>query len=184
MEHNCDYRKDLRNALEWIVLLGCCLKELVDLKHIKQTDGETEDYLARKPVAWELANSTIDLYNKDNGFLYHPAPTFLNFTLVAQEWQDWSVKTYVNATALVSMKKLRHELKELIEEIESDTPSPLQDEGIPLMEFADCFMCLLHGAAKQGHSPDALLRAINNKMRINQKREWKENDDHTYSHIK
>jgi hypothetical protein len=107
-----------------------------------------------------------------------------DFLTVARQWQQWSIQAFPKATSVISLKKLRAELNELIEEIECDTPSPLQDEGIPLLEFADCFMCLLHSAAREGFSPEQITRAIKNKALINKERKWKENPDSTYSHIK
>jgi hypothetical protein len=90
-----------------------------------------------------------------------------DFLTVARQWQEWSIQAFPKATSVISLKKLRAELNELIDEIESDTPSPLQDEGIPLLEFADCFMCLLHSAAREGFDPEQITRAIKNKALIN-----------------
>lgn len=40
------------------------LKELVELKHIKEFKGETLEYLERKPKAWETAKLLVDAINK------------------------------------------------------------------------------------------------------------------------
>ena len=47
-----------REAEEWKLcydVVLSALKELTDLKAIKERDGETADYLQRKPKAWEVA---------------------------------------------------------------------------------------------------------------------------------
>lgn len=42
------------------------LRELVDLKNIKDTQGETEDYLKRKPLAWITAKRLL-VQHKNHG---------------------------------------------------------------------------------------------------------------------
>ena len=38
------------------------LRELVELKEIKEKDGETEDYIKRKPLAWSKAKRLVHKY--------------------------------------------------------------------------------------------------------------------------
>ena len=42
------------------------LKELVELKNIKETSGETEDYLTRKPKAWQFAKIAVEAFGNSN----------------------------------------------------------------------------------------------------------------------
>ncbi|MCT4190249.1 hypothetical protein HZP50_07055 [Elizabethkingia anophelis] len=42
------------------------LRELISLKHLKDTDGKTPYYLERQPKAWEKAKNLINKV-KDNG---------------------------------------------------------------------------------------------------------------------
>lgn len=46
---------NMSTAMEFLY----CLRELVELKEIKETHGETEDYLKRKTLAWSTAKRLV-----------------------------------------------------------------------------------------------------------------------------
>lgn len=54
------------DAWEWACIFYGALKELVELKHIKDSEGKTDDYLERQPKAWYLANSALELWKKSD----------------------------------------------------------------------------------------------------------------------
>lgn len=92
-----------------------------------------------------------------------------------QNFMNWSVSTYKKSTSLSCMTHLKRECDEVLEET---------DKGKQLVEFADCFMCLLSAAAREGFDAEQLIDAIRAKAEINYKRKWVLNPDNTYSHVK
>jgi hypothetical protein len=45
--------------------LFAALQELTELKNIKETQGETGDYLKRKPLAWSTAKRLVKEHSQD-----------------------------------------------------------------------------------------------------------------------
>lgn len=102
-----------------------------------------------------------------------------------QDWMDWVKVHFTESTSISSIKHLKTEIQELLDEIDSDDPSPLQDEGIPLLEYADCILCLLSSASLAGFNSEQITKALQNKASNNMyRRSWKSNGDGTYSHVK
>lgn len=99
-------------------------------------------------------------------------------------WMAWTVANFPKSGEKASLIHLREEINEVIEALESEFPTPESEEGVPLMEYADCMICLLTAAGKSGFTIEELFRAVKNKMNINYKRKWVSNEDGTYSHIK
>lgn len=106
------------------------------------------------------------------------------FEEAVQKWMVWTRENFPASGAESSLIHLQEEIKEVLEAISSDDPHPIQDNGIPLMEYADCFICLLTAAGKSGFDLEQIRKAIMNKMEINYRRKWKLNADNTYSHVK
>lgn len=100
-----------------------------------------------------------------------------------KKWMGWTVDNFPKSGAKAALIHLQEEIKEVIEAMESDVPTPISEEGVPLMEYADCMICLLTAAGKSGFTIEELFRAIKNKMNINYTRKWVLNDDNTYSHV-
>lgn len=101
-----------------------------------------------------------------------------------EKWMQWTKENFPASGAKASLIHLQEEIKEVIEEIDSEFPTPTSEEGIALMEYADCFICLITAAGKSGFAIQELFKAIENKMNINYKRKWVLNPDNTYSHVK
>lgn len=102
------------------------------------------------------------------------------------QWMVWANINFSKSTAQSSLVHLRREIKEVLNELDSDDPHPRQDGAtMTLMEYADSMICLITAAGKSGLTADQLFSAIKNKMYINMhKRKWQDNGDGTYSHIK
>ena len=97
---------------------------------------------------------------------------------VAESVIEWGLTTFKEATAISCLRKLEKEILELDEALVS------QDLWYNILEeYADCFMCLLSSAARQGFIMDDIKIAMEKKMIKNLKRKWEKNDDNTYSHI-
>jgi dATP/dGTP pyrophosphohydrolase len=107
------------------------------------------------------------------------------FEYAVNSWMKWTKVSFPKSSADSTLKHLQREIKEVLEELESDTPHPRQDNSVmTLMEYSDAMICLLTSAGKSGFTIEQLKTAIMNKMQINYKRKWKDNGDGTYSHVK
>jgi hypothetical protein len=93
-----------------------------------------------------------------------------------EERMEWSFKTFPEATAISSLRKLEEEIKE----IENNIIEGKKDTE----EYADALMCLFDSAGRFGISPEEIFQAFQNKLETNKKRVWKKNPDNTYSHVK
>ena len=95
-----------------------------------------------------------------------------------EERYAWSLATFPKASALGSLKKLRDE----VDEIEENIKEGKRD----VMEYADVLMCLFDSARRQENPIpiQEIFDAFEQKLEINKKRIWAENDNGSYSHIK
>lgn len=93
-----------------------------------------------------------------------------------KERLEWSLKTFTEADAIASLRKLESE----IEEIEVDIINGHQNPT----EYADALMCLFDSAGRHGISVEEIIKAFAVKLEINKNRTWKKNPDNSYSHIK
>lgn len=51
-------------------------------------------------------------------------------------------------------------------------------------EIADCILCLISAATKEGIGICQIIYAIKHKIAVNKNRTWVKNPDNTYSHVK
>lgn len=85
---------------------------------------------------------------------------------------EWAKKTFPKS-------KTENHLNHLLTEIEE-----LKQDPKDILEYADCFIILLHVARQHGISVDILRDAIKIKMDINKKRNWTKPDkDGAQHHI-
>tara|TARA_R110000744_G_scaffold159562_1_gene275680 strand:+ start:219 stop:521 length:303 start_codon:yes stop_codon:yes gene_type:complete len=85
---------------------------------------------------------------------------------------EWAKNTFPNSK---TDNHLNHLLKE-IEELRADPKD--------LLEYADCFIILLHVAKQNGVTVDLIQDAVKIKMDINKKRNWTQPDkDGAQHHI-
>jgi len=89
---------------------------------------------------------------------------------------EWSLKTFPEATAISSLRKLESEIKEIKLDIVIGIKEP--------MEYADALMCLFDSAGRNGISVERIFKSFEEKLEINKKRKWKKNPDNSYSHLK
>lgn len=95
-----------------------------------------------------------------------------------KERLEWSLKTFPEADAISSLRKLEQE----IEEIEVDIIEGYRAPD----EYADALMCLFDSAGRQKVpiTPEEIFNAFEKNLEINKNRIWKKNPDNTYSHVK
>jgi hypothetical protein len=100
----------------------------------------------------------------------------MNILQIEQQRLEWSLKTFIEATPVSSLRKLESEIKEIEENIVAGIRDP--------EEYADALMCLLDSAGRQEIYADQIFEAFANKFEKNKTRTWKKNPDNSYSHIK
>jgi D-alanine-D-alanine ligase-like ATP-grasp enzyme len=59
-----------------------------------------------------------------------------------------------------------------------------KDSEKKIEEYVDVIMCLLHGLNKAGFTVDQFKEVFARKLTVNSLREWKQNEDGSYSHVK
>jgi NTP pyrophosphatase (non-canonical NTP hydrolase) len=97
-----------------------------------------------------------------------------------ETWKSFVNRVFVKSTADSSIVHLEREVDELKDEL---TKRPYDVEKLT-EEYADCILCLLSSAAKAGLDHSVLSDAIRRKIFKNIDRQWRDNGDGTYSHIK
>jgi len=83
---------------------------------------------------------------------------------------EWSKKTFPDAGSIQHIIKLKNEAQEVIE-------SPYD-----IKEYADCIIALLSAAYKADITFFELVKAVEDKLEINKKRNWTKLSDGTYQH--
>ncbi len=110
---------------------------------------------------------------------------------IIQDYQNWASIQFPNSTYISSIIGLKRE----VDELEIELNRPLSDEYFGEedvekyrndvgLEYADCLMYLIDGARRYGYSFHDLIGFLEQKLEINKKRDWKINEDKSYSHIK
>jgi len=91
---------------------------------------------------------------------------------------QWQNETFGQATALSKVNHLTQEVKELKDDLESNSPDTR-------LEFADCFILLFGCAASYGFSYEDICCIVNEKMDTNVRRKWGKPDANgVVNHIK
>lgn len=96
-----------------------------------------------------------------------------------RQWIQFTHKTFPKSTPKSCLIHLRREVGEAIDSITYN-----DDRDELLEEFADIILCAITAAGKCDFNAVEIIESIKNKMLINLKRDWKENPDGTYSHVK
>jgi hypothetical protein len=113
----------------------------------------------------------------------------LHMETVAKAWQEITKRIFPKGTEKGSITHLTREAKELLEEVEmEETFAPWQvalNRKRKTLEYADCFACLFTAMKQAGISTAEVTEALLEKAMINGfDREWNDNGDGSYSHIK
>lgn len=110
---------------------------------------------------------------------------------IVNRYNEWCSNQFPKSTPISSSKGLQREAKELQEALEKPLSGEYygEEEHDKLqkevqMEYADCLMYLIDSARRYGYSIDDLFLFMDEKLQINLKRNWKINEDNSYSHIK
>jgi len=106
----------------------------------------------------------------------------MEFEELFKKHQEFSINKFPNSTAESSLIGLKREADEAILELHGINRD-FDINALPL-EYVDCFMYLLDSMARAGISLEQIKESFAEKLSINENREWKKNEDGTYSHIK
>lgn len=104
----------------------------------------------------------------------------MNETQKLQELMDdinrWADMTFgADRSPMAPIHHLKNEVIELIEAYDR------QDHREIGLEFADCFILLLNGAAKYGILAEEIFDLVGRKMEINRQRKWGKPDENGVS---
>ncbi len=135
---------------------------------------------------WSDDQDQLPMYMEQYAELYYqdkikntlPDSTKKSIFELEEERFKWSLKTFPEASALGSLKKLKEE----VAEIEVNITNGERD----VMEYADCLMCLFDSARRQEEPIliQEIFDSFEKKLEINKKRTWVKNDKGSYSHVK
>ena len=98
---------------------------------------------------------------------------------VAKEHLEWTKKVFPKSTSRGALLHAKREIDETIADIDNSV-----DNETKVTEYADIICCVISSADKEGISPEDIVNAMYNKLQVNKEREWKDNGDGSYSHIK
>ena len=110
---------------------------------------------------------------------------------IVSRYNDWAISSFPKSTPTSSLLGLRREVDETIEAIQLLDKHQKEVDGMfdtlfdsVRLEYADCLMYLIDSARRCGLSIDDLFFALDEKLQIKLQRDWKINDDNSYSHVK
>jgi len=101
------------------------------------------------------------------------------FEQLIKEHGEWADATFPKGTAIGALLHAQREIVEIMHDIENRAP-----HSIVSKEYADVIFCIMDSARRKGVSLDYIIKAGNAKLQINKSRQWKDNGDGSYSHIK
>ena len=90
------------------------------------------------------------------------------------EFLEFSISTFKEATEWTSLKKLQSEQDELFFSLK------LGDKLSAREEYVDCIMCLFDSAKRAGISPEDIIQGFKDKTKINKAKEWIKNQNNDY----
>lgn len=93
------------------------------------------------------------------------------------EITKWQKETF-NPTTISCLKHLQEEILEVVFDLKSK-----MDRRNKRLEFADCFILLYGAAALEGMTYQDIVKAVQEKMEINKKRNWKLEVSGKHKHI-
>jgi phosphoribosyl-ATP pyrophosphohydrolase len=84
-----------------------------------------------------------------------------------QQVTCWQTKTFGEGSPISRLHHLKEEIDETIVELEQN-----KSKKDLIIEYADCIMLLYGSAFSAGFTYEELSRAIDEKLKINKKRQW------------
>lgn len=129
--------------------------------HMQLTFGQ-----AMQPMMMLAVN---DFFNSE---LDDAPATVVDFEELEKQRFEWASKTFKGCTAQGALEHLKDEIKE----IEAEPTDPI--------EYADALMLLFDAAGRSGVTVKDIFIAFRDKHQVNLTREWKQNANGSYYHVK
>lgn len=103
-----------------------------------------------------------------------------------EQYHEWAEKQFPNSTYKSSIEGLKREVLELESELFDNTRKfdKFATKTSIGLEYVDCIMYLMDSSRRYGITQSELFINFKEKLEINKKRNWKINEDKSYSHIK
>lgn len=101
-----------------------------------------------------------------------------NLIDIENERFEWSSKVFPESTSISSLKHLIKEINEIENDINKGERRP--------EEYADAIFLIFDSARRQKNpiTPEEIVNACEEKLKINKSRFWVKNKDNSYSHKK
>jgi len=165
MENKLEFRKDAKSHVIWVEI-GYILKGSLEL--VPDSKGWLLTWSFENLTASEL-RQIADKLDELNGV------KDIVYSEIIKQHIEFTSKTFTNGTSYGALLHLKREIEEVMEE---------SDKNKLAVEFADCLGCLIDSANRAGVTPDILFKAFYDKLQLNKSRQWQDNGDGSYSHIK
>lgn len=101
------------------------------------------------------------------------------FEELIEEHGQWADGTFPKGTAIGALLHAKREVQEIMDDIDNNAPV-----NNLATEYADALFCIMDSARRKGVTLIHILLAGDTKLQINKKRQWKDNGDGSYSHVK
>jgi len=102
-----------------------------------------------------------------------------SFEQLTAEHLEWTSATFPKGTSKGALLHAKREIDEVISDIDNNAGGWAKS-----IEYADILGCIIDSAHREGISMLEVLNAFDYKLQINKGRNWKDNEDGSYRHIK
>lgn len=92
---------------------------------------------------------------------------------------EWADETFPEGTSIGALIHAHREIDEVVADIKNNVPKKQMTQ-----EYVDAIFCVLDSARRESITLDDIAKEGWDKLKINKSRQWKDNGDGSYSHIK
>lgn len=146
--------------------------QAITRKHRERDCGSLAEQAIR-----QTNNETIVMHYK-NGFIDATIRGY-NLADLFNSHIDWAATTFPKQTSVGALTHMVREAQEVAHDIHRGASYNHKVE-----EYADCLGCLLSSMSCEGITVEALALAFSAKLEKNKGRQWIDNGDGSYSHVK
>lgn len=138
---------------------------------------------------WKFAETQDYIACEITHYMFMPSERFIDYNLnlndpptfekLIEKHSQWANETFPKSTARGAFLHAQRESIEIMQDFDNNA-----SKKHLATEIMDYIFCLMHGAEKAGITFQMLVDAGFEKLDVNQGREWIDNGDGSYSHIK
>lgn len=151
------------------------------IDELTATGGTIRDLQRRRPNYSELEiQRRLDENKKPLKFMER------TFEQVFTEHTSWTAKQFPKGTSIGALIHASREANEVIHEIKKMGASddPMTSRPKLVTEYADMMGCITDSFTREGITLQEVVDAWYEKLQVNKARQWKDNGDGSYSHVK